>query len=302
MLDGPFRGSEATARGLITWSRLRGPGFRRLFPDVYVPAGTPSVAEDLELRSRAAYLLVRDSGGVLAGYSAAMLLGADCAPRTAPAEVLVPGGFRRHPGLAVRWGAAAEPDVEEVAGCRLTSPMRTAWDLARREPLVGAVVAVDALARAGGFPPDALLARSAACPGTRGCRRLPRIVGLADPRAESPGETRLRLLLVRGGLPAPEVQYWIHDEYGFELARADLAYPEARLAIEYDGAVHYTRRQGERDRRRDNLLADHRWETLRVGRDEVTAADTVRRVRDILAARAPGRAHRGQPCAPRKAS
>ena len=177
MLDGPFRGSEATARGLITWSRLRGPGFRRLFPDVYAPAtppaGAPSVADDLELRSRAAYLLVRDSGGVLAGYSAAILLGADCAPHAAPAEVLVPGGFRRHSGLAVRWGAAAESDVMEVAGCRLTSPMRTAWDLARREPQVEAVVAIDAPARVGGFPPVALLARSAACPGAReGAPRL----------------------------------------------------------------------------------------------------------------------------------
>jgi very-short-patch-repair endonuclease len=42
-------------------------------------------------------------------------------------------------------------------------------------------------------------------------------------------------------LPAPEVQYHVVDEYGFVLARVDLAYPAARLAIEYDGATHFNR-------------------------------------------------------------
>jgi hypothetical protein len=37
----------------------------------------------------------------------------------------------------------------------------------------------------------------------------------------------LRLSLVRGGLPTPEVRYRIVDEHGFTLARPDLAYPAA---------------------------------------------------------------------------
>jgi hypothetical protein len=56
------------------------------------------VAGWVRLRSRAAYLLVRDRGGAIAGCSAAALLGADCAPRGAPAEVVLPGAARRHPG------------------------------------------------------------------------------------------------------------------------------------------------------------------------------------------------------------
>jgi len=66
-----------------------------VFPDVYAPA---ELADDLTTRSLAAYLLVRDQGGVLAGYSAAMLLGVDCAPRAAPAEVLVARNTRVHSG------------------------------------------------------------------------------------------------------------------------------------------------------------------------------------------------------------
>ena len=57
MVGGPFRGSEAVAAGLVTRHQLHGPRFRRVFPDVYVPAGA-----DLSLlnRSLAAFELVRD--------------------------------------------------------------------------------------------------------------------------------------------------------------------------------------------------------------------------------------------------
>ena len=72
-----FRGSLAVAAGLTTWGQLRGPRFQRLFPDVYCPGGDEP--PDLRLRSLGAYRLV-EGRGVLAGYSAAVLLDADCAP------------------------------------------------------------------------------------------------------------------------------------------------------------------------------------------------------------------------------
>jgi very-short-patch-repair endonuclease len=269
----------------VTKNHLRGPRFRRVFPDVYVRGET---TDDLALRSRAAFQLVGASGGVLAGYSAAELLGADCAPRGVPAEVLVERKYRRRPGLRVSYGRVAPVDIVEVDRCRVTSPLRTAWDLARRLDLVDAVVAVDALARRGGFAPAALLSRRDAQPGARACRRLAEVVAVADPRAESPMETRLRLRLVRAGLPRPDVQYRVMNEHGFVLARVDLAYPSARLAIEYDGSEHYTRRRREMDRQRDAELADYGWHTMRLGRDEVDAAVTVRRVRELIALRTQG--------------
>jgi len=92
-LGAPFRGTEAVAAGLLTRARLYGPRYRRVYPDVYLPADRPL---DLATRSRAAFLLVRDRGGVLAGYSAAALHGADCAPGDAPAEVLLASGTALH--------------------------------------------------------------------------------------------------------------------------------------------------------------------------------------------------------------
>jgi Protein of unknown function (DUF559) len=284
VLDGPFRGTEALAAGLLTRHQLYGTRFRRIFPDVYAPAGPePS----FETRSRAAFLLVRDRGGVLGGYSAACVLGAPCAPPHASAEVIVPIRVFAYRGLRVRSDELAAEDVVEVNGCRVTTAARTAWDVARRLPLVEAVVAVDALARRGSFAPADLLEWRAKQPGARGCRRLDRVVALADPRAESPPESQLRVELILAGLPAPEVQYRIVDEHGFVLARADLAYPEAKLAIEYDGRTHLDPVQTERDRQRDTELAGHGWETLRLGSDQLYALpQTLQTVRTMLATRA----------------
>lgn len=274
-------------RELVTKRQLRGPRFRRLFPDIYVPA---TLGLDLSVRSRAAYLLVRDRGGALAGYSAARLLGAACAPRNAAAEVVAPANVRCHPGLRVRRFVLAETDIMVVDGCRVTSPARTAWDLARRLPWVEAVVAVDALAHGGGFRPRDLLDRVEQAPGARGCRRVSEVVALSDPRAESPPETRLRICLVRAGLP-PVVQHVITDEHGFALARADLAYPDAKLAVEYDGADHFDKVQAERDRLRDAQLVSHGWDTVRITANGLgtSIVQTIRHVAALLALRAPGR-------------
>lgn len=235
----------------MTEGALRGPRYRRVFPDINLSA---DVELTLAVRSHAAFLLVEPSGGVLSGYSAAEWLGRSCGPARAPAEVLVPGRFRARPGLSVRRGTTghdernradptATPGRRFDGGPIVTTPLHTAWDLARRLDLTEAVVAVDAMARRldrrrPGFEPAELLRLRTLRPGARGCRALDGVVALADPRAESPMETRLRLLLVRSGLPAPHLQYSLLDDRGESLARFDLAYPEAKLAIEYDGEDH----------------------------------------------------------------
>jgi very-short-patch-repair endonuclease len=286
VLGEPFRGSEAVRRGALTRGQLYGPRFQRLLPDVYIAVGSKL---DLRTRSRAAYLHVADRGGVLAGYSAAVLLGADCALRRVPAEVLVPRDVRHRPDLLVRRGTVPDAEVRTAVGCRVTNPLRTAWDLARRLPLVEAVAALDALARRGRFAPAHLLAYRAAVKGARSCRRVDRVVALADSRAESPMETQLRLNLVLGGLPAPQVQHRVLDRYGFVLARIDLAYPEAKLAIEYDGSTHFTDAQSRADRRRDLSLSDLGWFTARLTYDDVEGnpPTTRHRIATLLAARTP---------------
>jgi very-short-patch-repair endonuclease len=87
---------------------------------------------------------------------------------------------------------------------------------------------------------------------------------LADGRAESPQESRLRVRLCLAGLTVPEVQYPIFGRDGF-VARVDLAWPQLKIAIEYDGLIHVgSARQMHRDRRRLNRLAAEGWIVLHV--------------------------------------
>ena len=144
---------------------------------------------------------------MLSGYSAAELLGASCGPKDAPAEITM-CGRRPRPGLLVHRERLARGEITPCGGVRVTTPLRTAWDLARRGDLVERVVAVDALARVGGFNPDLLLNFLAHYPGVRGSASVPEVLTLADRRAGSPMETRLRLLLIRSGLPGRRCSGW----------------------------------------------------------------------------------------------
>ena len=192
------------AAGSLTRAVLCGPRYRRVFPDVYVGA---DVDVDLRVRSLAAAVLV---GGrsVLGGYSAAELLGASCGPPDAPAEVIVPGRRRPRPGLLVR--AEDVPGVERCGWTGwtggVTSPVRTALDLACRGTLVEAVAGVDALAHRFGFAPRDVIRCAYDHLGRRGVARLPDVVRLANPGAASPLESRIRLAIVFAGLPVPQVR------------------------------------------------------------------------------------------------
>lgn len=291
----PFIGSVEIAAGSVTKGALRGARFRRLFQDVYldadVPITYPLLCEAAALAVRATSDTADGTGSALAGWAAAEMLGADCAPDGVPAEVQITAGSRRgQPRLLVHRGGVLPGEI--VTGVRIpdpvrkgrfltgrtvtvTSALRTAFDLARREERIEAVIALDALARVGGFRPADVLDLAARHPGVRGVTRLPDLVALANPLAESAMETRVRLALHDGGLPPPVLQ---HPVGRF---RIDLAYPELLLGIEYDGAHHRTAEQARDDLERQAFLAARGWRILRpVARDVFRApavlADRVR--------------------------
>lgn len=253
------------ADGLVTRGQLRGPEFRRLFPDIYLPA---NVAPTLAMRSRGAHLLIAGRG-VLAGYSAAELLGARIAPRDADAEVVVRADVRECRGLRVHRDQLADDEVETMAGLVITSAIRTAYDLARWSTLVEGVVAADALGRIGRFGPSALVELAARYPGTRWRRRVPLIAEPMDPRAESAMETRCRMSLVLRGLPRPELQYQVRDELGDHVAWLDMAYPAARAGVEFDGQHHQEAPVFRADLARHNRLAALGWTVLRASATDV---------------------------------
>jgi very-short-patch-repair endonuclease len=97
------------------------------------------------------------------------------------------------------------------------------------------------------------------------------LLELNDPFAglpESAMETTLKRLLRRHGLPTPVFQYVIRDDGRF-IARVDAAYPDLRIAIEFDSYEHHTGKLAiVRDNDRRNVLKQLHWETV-----TFTAAD-----------------------------
>ena len=261
---GVFRGSVAVRRGLVTPDELRGPRWKALFRDVYVAADVPVTHA---LRARAAGAVLRP-GAVVTGRSAAVLWGVHLAERDDDVELtLSPGDHPvRTAGVRARRAALDDHRVCRHRGVRVTDPEATAVALAAALPFDEAVIAVDRMTVRGvaALPSVRVLAEQ----GTgRGCRRARAVCALADGRAESPLETRVRLLLVRSALPVPVAQFTVRSAAGF-IARVDFAWPELRIALEYDGAWHGEPGQFAKDRQRLNRLTAAGWRVL-----FVTAAD-----------------------------
>jgi very-short-patch-repair endonuclease len=128
------------------------------------------------------------------------------------------------------------------------------------------VVALDRFLQPGLVFLDDVRAAASVLTG-RACRHVRTVAALADGLAESPQETRLRLLLWRSDLPRPIAQHPVRMD-GVFLARVDFGWPEHRLALEYEGVWHGERQHVVRDRQRLNRLTAAGWRVL-----FVTAAD-----------------------------
>ncbi|EKF22331.1 hypothetical protein C731_3823 [Mycolicibacterium hassiacum DSM 44199] len=265
-------GSEATAAGLLTSHRLR-TRYVRLYPDVYLREGVPPTAA---LRGIGAHLW---SGrrGVVAGRSAAALHGAKWVDGNRPAQLLWPN---RHPpeGIETWSDRFDEDEVELVAGVPVTTPARTALDIARRCRTAKAVAAIDALMQATRLKPADVELLAERYRGARGIRAARGVLELVDGGAQSPRETWLRLLVLRAGYPRPQTQIPVRDEYGQLVAVLDLGWEELKLGLDYDGDHHRNPEQFNRDVRRHDELTARGWIHIRV-----TSRDTEAVVLRMLA-------------------
>ncbi|HEX2073114.1 MAG TPA: hypothetical protein VHF92_04955 [Geodermatophilus sp.] len=267
-----FRGSAAVRSGVLTRRQLRGDTWRRLFHDVYVHSSVPLTHE---LRVRGAALLLPTA--VVTGRSAAVLWGVELADTGDDVEVTLPPGAHqvRLTGLVTRRAVLDRAQLGRRRGIPVTTPEATALRLASVLPRDLAVAAVDQLVATGvvDLAPIRALASGARGPGSARARE---VAGLADGLAESPQETRLRLLIGRSSLPTPVAQYRVLVDGRF-VARVDFAWPERRVALEYDGLWHAEPGQFARDRQRLNRLQDAGWRVI-----FVTAAD-LQRPAELLA-------------------
>jgi hypothetical protein len=282
----PFR-YDAAIRAGLTDNVLRGPQFRRPFPGVRIPCTLP---DTLRVRCQAANLIL--PGEAAFSHETAAELCALPSPRPTksqrpessraepedeihpetqqPIHVIVPPdavvpnveGMAGHTGL--------DPaDVIDVDGLRVVTPERTFFHLSERMSVTDLVIFGDAAVRRW-TSREELVGRSAGLSRRRGIVRAREALPLICAGVDSPMETRLRLLLVRAGLPCPEVNRDVFDEGGGWVARPDLSYPVLKIAIEYDGDHHRTDRvQWRRDRARDANLREAGWIVITLTADDV---------------------------------
>jgi len=257
---------------------------RRVLKSVYVAAQVP---DDIVLRARALALVVPHAA-VITDWTACWfwtgLLPLNAHLSIPPLSVFHPARHARLRNPLCDSGARSfrPSDLTSWEGLRLTTPLRTAWDLGRLTHRDRAIGALDALLRTGAFERDELVEGIDRFKGMRGVRQLRDLAPLADPRAESPGESTLRLRwLDMPTLPPPTPQVLISVD-GVEVYRIDLGVPELRFGCEYDGEEFHSE-DGQRlhDRvRRDDLARRFGWQVEGVRKSNVYGAK--RDVEEIL--------------------
>lgn len=193
-------------------------------------------------------------------------------------HVLEPDGrrLRSADGLIVHRRESAPLTV--VRGRPATAPAWTAIEVARGLRRPRALATLDAALRSASCSRDELTRMLRLQSGRRGVVNVRELLPLASPLAESPMESEARLVMIDGGLPPPLLQYEVVDLQG-RAWRLDFAWPEYRVAAEYDG-VDWHSGPGAffRDRRRGAALQDLGWIVV-----PIIAGDVRYRPRELVA-------------------
>lgn len=180
-------------------------------------------------------------------------------------------GNKRGRGRAVHRTDLEPDDVVDIEGVKVTSVLRTAFDIGRVPPEWRALGHLDDLASATGLCPEDLVDYVKKFPARRGIRQLRALIPMVDGRSESPPESWLRLLMFRADLPTPDLQVEVADPIdGHVFARIDLAYEQLKIAIEYDGEdFHSTPAQKAHDEARDAKLRALGWIVIRINAERM---------------------------------
>lgn len=167
-----------------------------------------------------------------------------------------------------------ESEVIIFDGVRITSPARTWLDLSSVLSVDELVVAGDSIVNehSADFPmPREPLATIPDLrrvvhdhPGMRGVRKARLALDLIRTGADSAPETMMRLQLIRAGLPEPVLNLVLRNGLGYPVLWPDAAYPEQRIAIQYDGAHHGDPEQYRRDITRLAVTEALGWSEVRV--------------------------------------
>ncbi|MEP9385067.1 type IV toxin-antitoxin system AbiEi family antitoxin domain-containing protein [Nocardioides cheoyonin] len=292
--DRPFTSDGLDELGLSRAMLRRGlksGRLRRIVRGVYVSAHVP---DSFDLRVAAVALVVAD-GHVVVDRTAAWLHGFNA---YTPAEhelgpVVETCALRGHQpadrvGVDGRTRDLTADDILVVGGVRVTTPMRTALDLAchlrRRE----AFAALNGLAREHGFTSAELHRLLPRFRRRRGVVQARKLVPLVDPRLESPRESWTLLAILDAGLPPPTPQHWIEID-GVRTYRLDFAYVHLRVCVEYDGweAHEQSEEQRRYDEERRAWLRANGWTVIVVRLGDFTGDALDRWIGELRAALCP---------------
>jgi hypothetical protein len=289
MFGRPFTIPEAADAGL-TRSQVRrmlaDGDIRHVISNAYVDSGTDDA---LDVRLCALGKVVPPNC-VVCDVTACWLHGVDVLAEIDPLWVPPVVIFRAAGSDRIRrWGCVGgkrdldlDGDVVRIGDLLVTTKLRTALDMGRLRSRRDGYMALNALARGGGFGRPELRAELPRFKGMRGVIQLRDLVPQVDPRIESPGESTVFLQIADGDLPRPEPQWVIRNRIGVEMFRLDFAYVQLKLAVEYDGAAfHSSPEQRERDRVRRQYLSRLGWTFVVLRKEQVfgTCPQTVALVR-----------------------
>lgn len=282
----PFTRAQGLTAGLGS-NRLNSSDLARPFHGVRVP-----VHRELSHQERCRAFATRMPAHAFFNSSTAALL----------TGVPLPLALEQSPllNVAVPWPARASSargvlghsvqlmgnDSHEIAGLRLSTPTRLWCEL-------GAVLTLRELVAAGDYLihwelPFCSIENLADAvehyPGRVGAARLRTALTLLSDRAESARESMLRVLLTEGGITGLAVNLRVTVR-GMRF-RLDLALPDCKIALEYQGGYHNDVTQWRKDMTKREVLATDGWHTMHFNADDLVGTELVERVKVVIAARA----------------
>jgi very-short-patch-repair endonuclease len=253
--------SDAAVRRMVRTGRWRRSPWRGVLVDAEIP-------DSFAVQVRAASLAV--GADLVACHSTAArlwefdVLGGDVLHFLGPPELV----NRRRPGIQVHPSSLGTDDAVRVDGVWCTPPARTACDVVRLTPPIDGLPTLDAALRSGFCTRDDLAAAALDQAGLRQVIRLRQLVPYADPRIDSPMESRMRWRFLHARFPAPDLQ--IKVPAGGRARWLDIGWREQRVGAEFDGQeAHMTPQQLRDDRRRHNWLTENRWTLLHFTKEDV---------------------------------
>lgn len=204
-------------------------------------------------------------------------------------ELDVSGRTSRPRAVGVLGHRSLDSPLRHIHGLPVTEASRLFLELATILDADGLIIAGDALVRRK-LPPTTFgeLQAELERPGARNSRFARAALRMVRPGTDSPMETRLRLAIVRAGLKEPVIGQVVRSSAGDYLGRPDLAYPNERIAIEYEGGHHRTdARVFVDDITRRELMQDAGWLVIRVISRDVLGPQhrLIDRIRRALAER-----------------